>query len=132
MGRASIRSIADEIITMYRSLAGERGFADTLAEQNVIGGRLRLLSAIGDGALNPDTFSFDEARGFHEALLDAIALQYATGGERSVFAPLKTGDPSRLGRSRNRLSKLLGDIDSQLDWHFQLLIQGWGTSQGLS
>jgi hypothetical protein len=79
------------------------------------------------------TFNLKHAPEFHEALLDALALQHVTGDLRNVFSRFKTNSAgiAALGRKKGRLAKLTDGETSQLDWHFQLLIQAWACSKGL-
>lgn len=126
----SLCSVAEEIFSIYGSLVSEREFAHILAGPGVVGSRLRLLSSIIKGSPTLDNFTYEEAITFQETLLDAIALQGATGMQRLIFGDIELGEPSLLGRSRDRSSLLKAEDERQLDWHFSLLVQGWASSNG--
>jgi hypothetical protein len=113
--RPTLRSTALSIIQIYRALLKEREFDRVAEAPNVIGRRLEVLSQIADGRINPETMTVEQAIVFHDALLDAMALQYATGSPRDIFSPFSVGDLSLLGTSGERRSKLHEKLESQLD-----------------
>jgi hypothetical protein len=74
----------------------------------------------------------EQAISLQEILLDATALDSATGGRGGIFSPRKVADPVLLGVSRYRRAKLLASDDAQLDWHFQILVQAWSAQRGFT
>jgi hypothetical protein len=130
--RTTIEKIAQSILEMYRSLAGEKAFLDILNANSLIGHRLRLLKEVVKTHPTVKELSQVHRDSIHDALLDAVALQSAAGERNHIFANLTVTDPIPIG-TRSELREKLMDSNpqNQLDWHFQLLIQGWASLNGL-
>jgi len=131
--RPSFRKIAEELISMYTILLGQRGFAEVRTLSNLVARRLSFLSGIVEGKILRNHLSLREALDFYEALLDGVALQYATmGAARGVFDPLCVGDPALLGRQNIRRADLKKGDEFLADWHFERLVQATASAQGFS
>jgi len=129
--RPSFRKIAEELISMYTVLLGQRGFAEMKTLSNLIARRLSFLSGIVKGKILCNHLSLREALDFYEALLDGVALQYATmGAARGVFDPLCVGDQALLGRQKIRRADLKKADEFLADWHFERLVQATASAQG--
>lgn len=129
--RPTLNSVASEILSMYRALVGDEALSDAIVRSNLLGRRLQFLKEAAAGSVTLDQMTQEQAILFQETLLDSTALQSATGGRSAVFDSLETQDPTLLGGSRFRRAKLRESDDSQLDWHFQILVQAWASSKAL-
>jgi hypothetical protein len=123
--RHTLSGLANEILSLYRGLAGEKAFSEIIVTQTLLGRRLKLLTEIAAARVTSDQMTQDQAMMFQETLLDVIGLQYATGGQGTVYDSIHIKDPTLLGGSRDRRAKLRESDDAQLDWHFQILVQAW-------
>jgi hypothetical protein len=126
--RPTLANVAQEILDMYLELGGEQSFARAREAKNLIGRRLNLLTWIRDENIGPGDLDRNSAIGMQEAMLDAIALQIATGKRRGVFNVLEIENPARLGRAGERRPMLLNSDDFLLDWHSQMLVHAWANS----
>ena len=127
-GRHTLPGIAREILAMYQSLAGDRALVDAQKAQNLLGKRISFLQAAVAGAIQLDELTQDQGVTLQETLLDAIALQTAGGGRTGVYAPYDLKIPTLLGRARIRRARLRESEQSQLDWHFQTMVQAWAAT----
>ena len=128
----SLADVAGNILKMYEALVGRPSIDAARAAGNLLGRRLSLLDRLTNRQLGPDDLDQDQAVMLQEALLDAVALQMATGGRDNVFSALHVNDPALVGRARTRRAKVLESDDAQLDWHFQLLVQAWASEHSLT
>jgi len=122
--------IAKELLGLYSTLLGLQDLAMVETHNNLIGRRLRLLSQIVRGEITQESLSLEKAIRFYEALLDGIALQYATGASRGVFDCLEIGNPNLLGKQKVRRVDLKVGNEFLADWHFARLVQAAASAQG--
>jgi hypothetical protein len=129
--RQTLGSVAGEILSMYEALSSKRvllGLRRT--GNNMLGRRLDLLAGLNDGSIAGAGMAPEQAMEFQEALLDAMALQLATGSRKSPFDSMRVEQPSLLGSARNRRAKLEEGDQAQLDWHLQNLVQAGAAAKG--
>jgi len=131
-GLLTFSGIAKKIYDMYALLLGPRELPVIETSNNFVGRRLRLLRQIVRGEITRGCLSIGEAVEFYEALLDAVALQHATGVKRGVFDPLEIGEPALLGKRKIRRSDLKVKDEPLADWHFARLVQAAACAQGFS
>lgn len=126
--RQTLGDVASQIVRMYRTLGGDKVIDEIIRRRNLLGRRIAFLSDLSKGDIGPEDLNDTDGLSLQESLLDAIALQVATGDRASVFSTIGTSNPSWVGKSRLRRAKLLGSDDEQLDWHFQTLVQAWAVN----
>lgn len=125
---SSLADLAEGILDMYETLVGRPTVEAASTTANLLSRRLFLLRRLARADLGPDDLDEEQAITVQETLLDAVALQMATGGRDDVFSGFGVKDPALVGRTRTRRAKLLESDDAQLDWHFQLLVQAWAAA----
>jgi hypothetical protein len=126
----TLGSVAGEILSMYEALSSKQVILDIRSKGNMLGRRLDLLAGLSDGSIAGAGMAPEQALEFQEALLDAMALQLATGRRQSPFDSMRVEQPSLLGGATNRRAKLEEGDQAQLDWHFQTLVQAGAASNG--
>jgi len=72
--RPTFRSIATDILVMYRQVAGT-AIEQAIKNQNLLGRRLQFLEDAANGRISLQTMTQDAAIKFQEILLDATAIQ---------------------------------------------------------
>jgi hypothetical protein len=128
--RHTLKDMAACIIRMHAEVFTQPVVAQVRDRESIMGRRLRLLEGVARGDNDPQSITPRDACVLLDAVLDAVALQHATGRETSLFDLPEIGNPSILGPLRERRPKVKGTSDELLDWQFQTLVQAWAATKG--
>lgn len=132
MARASLSELCSDVVAIYIELLGQQCYSKLQGSEDYLSRQLTLLSEVAAGSKRVDAISHDESRLIMEAMLDAVAMSYASGSKRdSPFSAVRMADPKFIGNAKNRRNDVKGPENNFREWQFQLLVQAFIASNGL-